>query len=305
MSCRRLRKSLVEYADGSLEGARAEKVEAHLESCAECRQAVEKLAFSRSALSGLQTFEMSDEASARVFGTLRSAARGDEVPAPSESRLGFLWSPRTVAVAGTAVAVMLGLVIVVVTFTGGKTTRTGLNPTAGGPTTSPLSKTSSPATLNNSEQKTAADLIPKAAAAIMPVARVSQTNYDENSLKGTFDKMDLKKQIETSCTMTSAVSMRDLFCRKLADMMVDQGGDGAMVEAMIVYLTNTEPVLLPYYAEKAMYTGQPVLILGLAGPRRMSNDTKLTRTEVWVMNPAKFAASPDSSIVYFLEEKSQ
>jgi hypothetical protein len=302
MSCRRLRKSLVEYADGNLDGTRAEKVEAHLESCAECRQAVEKLAFSRSALSSLQTFEMPDEASARVFSTLRSAARGDKAEVPSEGRLGFLWSPRTVGVAGIAVAAILGLVIVVVAFTGGKTTRTGLNPTAGNPGTQPLSKASSPV---NPEQQKATDLVPKGMASIMPVAKVSQTNYDENTLKGTFDKMDLKKQIASSCTMTSAVSMGNLFRRKLADLMVDQGGDGAMVEAMIVYLTNTEPVLLPYYAEKAMYTGQPVVILGLAGPRRMSNDTKLTRTEVWVMNPEKFAASPDSSIVYFLEEKDQ
>lgn len=302
MSCRRLRKSLVEYADGSLDGAQTQKVEAHLESCAECRQAVEKLAFSRSALSSLQTFEMPDEASARVFGTLQSAARGEKVQAPEQSRLGFLWSPRTVGVAGTAVAVILGLVIVVVAFTGGKTTKTGLTP--GGTTTQRLSQATSPASSNNPEQK-ATDLVPKGVASIMPVAKVSQTNYDENSLKGTFDKMNLKKQIASSCTMTSAVSMGNLFRRKLADLMVDQGGDGAMVEAMIVYLTNTEPVLLPYYAEKAMYTGQPVVILGLAGPRRMSNDTKLTRTEVWVMNPEKFAASPDSSIVFFLEEKDQ
>ena len=94
-----------------------------------------------------------------------------------------------------------------------------------------------------------------------------------------------------------------MYKRKMADMMVDAGEDGAMLEAMITYIEASEPVLLPYYAECANYTGIHVFIIGLAGPRRTAKTEKLTRTEVWVMNPAKFGANPDSSIVYFLEQK--
>ena len=107
----------------------------------------------------------------------------------------------------------------------------------------------------------------------------------------------MKKEIAQNYTMSHAINYCDLYKRKMADMMVDAGQDGAMLEAMITYIETSEPVLLPYYAESARFTGVHVYVIGLAGPRRTEKSEKLTRTEVWVMDPVKFQARPDTAIV--------
>jgi len=306
MSCRRFRKTLIDYTDGSLDEARSKSIEKHLASCVGCRSAVEKMSLSRSALSSLITVGMPEEASSRVSSNLMAVARGErKAPAPSQGRLGFLWSPRTLAAAGTGIAILIGIILVVLAYTGpGITDRNEQKGLATGVNTQPVSKGRAPSPAT-SEKAFTRDVLPSGAAAILPVVKVSQTNYDEKSLKSAFDKMELKKVIARTCTMSHAISMGGLFRRKMADMMVEAGSDGAMLEAMITFLTSSEPVLLPYYAENAQFTGQHVYIIGLAGPRRTGQTTKLNRTEVWVMSPEKFQASPDASIVFFLEEKSE
>lgn len=303
MSCRRFRKTLLDYADGRLDTAGTEKIESHLSSCEGCRRAADMLSASGSALSDLKPVIMPPEAAARVSSNLAAVARGEkEAPRRSGSALSFLWSPRTLAAAGTGVAIILGIVLVVVAFTGPPSTRRRVTSDGyTGVATTPSAKGSSPAQ-EESAMKTA---LPPVASTILPVVKVSQNNYDENSLRSAFDELEIKKQIEKNCTMGNAISMGSLFRRKMADMMVDAGCDGAMLEAMITYLTSSEPVLLPYYAENAQFTGQAVYIIGLAGPRRMGETTKLSRTEVWVMSPDRFSSSPDSSIVFFLETKSE
>ncbi|MHB8895930.1 MAG: anti-sigma factor family protein [Candidatus Geothermincolia bacterium] len=304
MSCRRFRKSLIEYSDGRLDEARTAKIEGHLDSCEGCRQAVQMLSLSRLALSTLEAVRMPAAAGDRVASNLAAYGRNDRTaPRPAPSRFSFLWSPRTLAAAGAGVAILLGIVLVVIAYTGPNSgVKKPLDRLASG--TQPVSEGSTPAA-GASEQKNARDVLPSGTAAILPMVKVSQTNYDENSLRSTFDNMELKKQISSSCTMGQAISMGNLFRRKMSDMMVDAGSDGAMLEAMITYLTNSEPVLLPYYAEHAQFTGQRVYIIGLAGPRRMGETTKLCRTEVWVLSPEKFPANPDSSIVFFLETKTE
>jgi hypothetical protein len=303
MTCsRRYRKRLIDYTDGLLDEAASEKMRSHLETCEECTRSHELLMLSHSALSSLQTVTMPEDASARVLSNISSSARGRVKPVAS-SRFEFLTSPRTMAAAGTAAAVLIAVLLVVLVYTGPTTTRQSRIPTTAMKSSVPTSESTTPA--GTLDQGAASAGVPDAIASIVPVVKHSATNYDENSLKGAFDAMALKKEISQTCTMGHAVSMGGLFKRKMADMMVDAGSDGAMLEAMITYLTTTEPVLLPYYAEDAMFTGQPVYIIGLAGPRRMGTSNKLTRTEVWVMSPQKFAASPDSSIVYFLEEKTE
>jgi hypothetical protein len=297
---RRYQKRLIDYTDGRLDEAAAESMRSHLESCEECSKAHEMLMLSHSAMDSLQTVRMPEDASERVFSTLSASAKGEPgVSAPS--RFEFLTSPRMLAAAGTAAAILIGVILVVLAYTGPTATRRTPSNTAM-KSSQPVAGTTTPVL---ADQGAASEALPGAIASIVPVVKHSQTNYDENSLKGTFDSMALKKEISQTCTMGHAVSMGDLFKRKMADMMVDQGSDGAMLEAMISYLTTTEPVLLPYYAEDALFTGQPVYIIGLAGPRRMGTTTKLTRTEVWVLSPQKFAVSPDSSIIYFLEEKTE
>lgn len=306
MSCRRFRNTLIDYADGRLDGAGSEKVANHIESCEKCARAFEMLTLSRSALNSVEAVPMPAQAGARVSRNLAAYARGDrKAPRLAESRFGFLTTPRVLAATGTGVAILLSIVLVVVAFTGPPASdKNGSNKFASGVSSTPSGKAPGPGD-SKSLDRLASEALPSAAAAILPVVKTSQTDYDENTLKTTFDNMEIKKQIADTCTMGHAISMGGIFRRKMADMMVDVGCDGAMLEAMITYLTNSEPVLLPYYAENAMFTGEAVFIIGLAGPRRMGQTTNLNRTEVWVMSPEKFPASPDSSVVFFLETKAE
>jgi anti-sigma factor RsiW len=307
MSCRRFRKSLIDYADGTLSGARADGVRAHVESCEECKASLDKLKLSGSALGSLATVKMPEASAERVLRTLRSSAEGAVTAGRSmPSRLGFLWSPRTLAGLGTAAALLIAIVVVAIVFSGGGPSTT--KPSSGLQNDGLVRKTSTApgeAESTSPGEKKAQALVPANAAAIMPVVKVSDNNYDDAKLRTTFDSMEVKKEIAKRYSMTHAITMCTLFRRKMADMMVEEGQDGACLEAMIIYLTNSEPVLLPYYAEKAQYLGQGVFIIGFAGPRRTSDTGMLTRTEIWVMNPEKFVNNPDSGIVYFLEEKTE
>lgn len=303
MSCHRFKKTLVEYSDGRLDAAGVEKVESHIASCNACRQAADMLALSRSALADLSPVSMPEEASSRVSATLASVARGEKKAPDAGGRFSFMWSPRTLAAAGTGVAILLGIMLVVIAYTGPpKAERKAADGGFTSVTSAPAARGTTPETLEESIAKGA---LPSTAAMILPVVKKSQNNYDENTLRSTIEDLDIKDQVEANCTMGHAISLGGPFKRKMADMMVDAGCDGAMLEAMITYLTTSEPVLLPYYAENALFTGQNVYIIGFAGPRRMGETTKLSRTEVWVMSPEKFSASPDSSIVFFLETRSE
>lgn len=296
MSCRRFRKSLVEYADGRLDGPRLRKVEEHLSTCEGCGRAVDLLGLSRKALSSLDVVEIPDDASERVIAGLRAGGdRGEKVRKP---RRGFdvLLSPRGLAAAGAALAVMICAVVLVVSYTG---------PTAPEKDAKPLANVTEEATRAPSGEDLKHSVPPAGAVSIAPVVRVSQNNYSEDSLRTAFDTLEIKERIADTCTMGHAISMGKTFRRKMADMMENAGSDGAMLEAMITYLTNSEPVLLPYYAENALFTGQSAFIIGLAGPRRMGETTNLNRTEVWVMSPARFSNSPDSSIIFFLEVREE
>ena len=305
MNCRRFRKSLIDYADGSLPSARADAVRDHLESCEECRGALEELTLSSSALATLSTVKMPEASAEKVLRTLRTSVdSAGQAGRLSTFRPSVLWSPRVLAGVGTAAAVIIALLVVVMVYSGGGVpsptlTRTS-NDQAGKTSTTPGTTVST----SPGEQKTQ-QALPSGTAAIMPVVKVSNNNYDDTKLRTTFESMEVKKEIAKRYSITHAITMGTMFRRKMADMMVEQGQDGACLEAMIVYLTQSEPVLLPYYAERAQYLGQGVFIIGFAGPRRTATTGMLTRTEIWVMNPDKFTSSPDSSIVYFIEEKTE
>jgi anti-sigma factor RsiW len=298
MSCRRFRKSLVEYADSRLEGGKEEALLSHLQTCEGCTGDLAKLQLSRAALSSLGNFEMPAAATERVAATIRNTAQA----APERSRfsraIDSMSTPRNLGTAGAAVAAVLAIAIVVLAYTGGgRESALNRKPAE---TTAPASATD----VNGASNKQAYSGVPSLAATIMPAVKVSKNNYDDGSLRQTFDDMEIRKKIATDYGMIQAISLCDLYRRKVADMMVDAGEDGAMLEAMISYITSSEAVLLPYYAEHALYSGQPVFIIGLAGPRRTGQSTRLTRTEIWVMSPEKFASSsPETSIVYFMEKK--
>lgn len=301
MNCRRCRKSLIDFVDNRLDEPLASRVSEHLASCEECSAAREKLAFSSLALASLETVEMPEAASRRVLENLTSAAVGrpGAARASTGTRLRTVFTPRTLAAAGTAVAVIFALAIFAVVFRGGLGEREAGSPESTSPGGLTEFSDTAPSDLAEEAQKLAVTPM----ATILPVAKASQNNYNGDTLRDTFQNMDMCKQIASQYSMTHAATLGTNYRRKLADLMVEQGQDGAVLEAMIVYLTASEPVLLPFYAESAQFQNEGVYVIGMAGPRRTGTGSKLSRTEVWVLNPSEFAASPDSSIVYFLEIK--
>ncbi|HEY5530467.1 MAG TPA: zf-HC2 domain-containing protein [Candidatus Anoxymicrobiaceae bacterium] len=289
MDCRRAKKTLVEYADGGLSRARRDEIGLHLESCEDCRALLGMLEVSREALDKLERVSMPDDASRRTLSTLKSQSA-------SASAGGFFRSPRVITAAGIATAVLVGLAIVVGLFTGGKAPNPKVS--QNGSTTTPVSSSGGAEGLTKTS---VADQTPTppVGSLVMPVARATSNNYDNGSMKTMAEGLDIKKQFAQRYTLSDAVSLRILFRQKLADLFVELGGDGPTLEAMISYIQVSEPVLLPCYAEKALFGGQNVIIVGLSGPPRGGNSKMLSRTEFWVMSPDKFVANPDSCIVWW------
>ena len=174
MSCRRFRKSLIEYVDGELPDARAEEVRKHVEGCETCKAAVEKLEFSSSALASLDPVGMPEASAGRIAAALRTSADSARPAFHSvSSRLGFFTTYRGLASAGVVAALIIAVAIVVVAFSG-----TGNVPKSQLATgTVPINGTSPAAGFTTSPGQTKSEngIIPGAVASIMPVVKASDT----------------------------------------------------------------------------------------------------------------------------------
>ena len=137
------------------------------------------------------------------------------------------------------------------------------------------------------------------ASLVLPVVRVTANDYTPEALRATFEKLPVRREFAQRYTMSDAVNLCESFKRKAGEDFTALGQDGAVLEAMITYTEQGEPILLPCYMEKAKYQGQPVWIIGLAAPLRSGKSVNLTRMDVWVMNPDKFVENPDSGVVAF------
>ncbi len=289
MDCRRVKKSMIKYADGGLSGGGREEVGRHLESCQDCAALVEKLSMSALALGSLGPVRMPEESSARVLsaiGSLQKAAK----PAGG----GFFRSPRVIATAGMITAVLVALAIVVGLYTGDRPGRQERVTEM----TVPATEAGSPAATHgfNTQKDVKGEAL---ASLVLPVASVTANNYNQDSIKNMAENLDVKKKFAERYTLSDAINMRVDFNRKLADEFVDAGGDGPVLEAMISYVQSTEPVLLPCYAEKALFSDRSVYIIALCGPPRSGASKELTRTEFWAFNPEKFATNPELSLVWW------
>lgn len=288
MGCRKTRKALMDYADGRLPGEAAARVRAHLDDCRECSRAADRLALSRAALASLGRAAMPGEAGAR---TLEALAERSARP---RGATGFLRSPRAVAAAGLVTAVLVSLAIVIGLYT------------ARGPSDTPaLTEKSAPegasSPVSTRVPGESRDLTRSAPAAsmVMPVASVTANNYDRNSIESMAKELEVKKEFARRYTLADAVNLRVSFGRRLADDFMKAGGEGPLLEAMISFVNEGEPTLLPCYAEKAFFTGEPVIIIGLAGPPRNGETPNLTRAEFWAFSLEKFLSDPDLSLVWW------
>lgn len=289
MDCRRAKKSMMEYTDGGLSGGGRGEVGRHLESCRDCAALAEKLSMSASALGSLGRVRMPEESSARVLAAIGSPEKGAK-PAGS----GFFRSPRVIATAGMIAAVLVALAIVVGLYTGDRPGRQEVVTER----TVPATQASSPAATHGlNTQKDFSSNAP--ASLVMPVASVTANNYNQDSIKNMAENLDVKKKFAERYTLSDAINMRVDFIQKLADEFVGVGGDGPMLEAMISYVQSTEPVLLPCYAEKALFSDRSVYIIALCGPPRSGATKELTRTEFWAFNPEKFTTNPELSLVWW------
>ena len=289
MDCRRVRKSLMDYVDGGLSEARRKEVSRHLKSCEDCSTLAEKLTASASALSTLAPEKMSQGASRRVLGALESPAKAIPV-------VGFFRSPRALAAAGAAAAVLVALAIVVGVFTlGGPGKKPQLSKSAQKKQAAGTAEDQASSEQNYMQTTGSAP----AATLVLPVAKITENNYDQDSAKAMAENLEVKNKFADRYSMSDAINLRVSFTKKLADDFSTLGGDGAMLEAMISFIQSTEPVLLPCYVEKAQFAGENVYIVGLCGPPRGGDVKKLTRTEFWAFNPDEFASDPEASLAWW------
>lgn len=305
MSCRRVRKELIEYADGELEAAGRQVIQEHLETCEECREAFDKLALSRKALSSLETPSLSDAASRRILRAMRQQA-----PDAAGSKPGFLRSRTAMGVAATAAMVVIAFAVVFGIYAGRRTAEDDATVSRNEVLEESAEKgdmsvpaTFAPETISERLQdgEDAAPGTEGIGSRPSPVVLASARDYDQNSLRQMCDGLEVRKEYANDYSLVDAINLNESFMDMIVDEAADSGLDAPMVEAMMTYVSVGEPSLLPCYVEKARFTGEPVLILGLSGPPRGGESLRLSRMEVWVLSPERFSADPSTSIVHWTQ----
>jgi len=297
LSCRKVKKSLAGYVEGDLDEKRENEIREHLDGCPVCRDVFEKLQTSSAALSSLRPVELSDAASVRILRAVQTSGAPRKAPLP-----GWMRSPAALA-AGACVALLILSVVVV------------------GVLVVDFGKDAESPHLTVSEEKAATEESDLAAVpaegeqslrdgttafhgpAPTPVVKATSTDYTEESLREMFDNLEVKETFGQRYTMGNAIGLGPSFVDKVTSQFEGLGQDPAVLESMISYVTVGEPTLLTCYVEKALFRGLDVTIIGFCAPPRSGTTTHLTRTEAWVMDPIKFVANPDTSLVHFLEMK--
>jgi hypothetical protein len=275
--------------EGGLSSSRREEMGRHLEVCGECSSIAEKLVLSASALGSMEPFLMPKEVSERVLEHIRTPEKA------ARRAGGFFHSPRVIATAGVVTAALVAVAVLVGVFTADRQGTEQLTRRA-----APTQSISAPGFENQGGQNepggaTEESLGPPP----LPVATITANNYNEDSIRDMADGLDVKNKFAERYSLSDAINLRSVFIQKIADEFVDVGGDGPMLEAMITFIQATEPILLPCYAERALFSGQTVYIIALSAPPRSGATKKLTRVEFWALNPEKFAANPDTSLVWW------
>ena len=289
MGCRKTEKSLIDYIDGKLGAGARERVEEHLQSCPSCAAQLEKLELSGAALASLDRPALSEEASSRML----DAIRAGQAPVGRKS---FFLSPGP-AIAAGAIAVIAVVSVFVAIGLGTSNKRKADNSTV---TRSGQQEASIPAL--DGSQTLAQPSAGKMMATINPIVIATENDYDKDTLRAAFDALPERRQFADNFTMADSVRLSGNYSCQICEKFATLGEDENMLRSMISSITFSEPVLLPYYVEKAKFTGRQVWIVAFVGPRK-SGGNELSRNEVWVMDPAKFASEPNASYVFFLEQR--
>lgn len=301
MSCRRTKKSLLEYSGGGLSSTERESVRLHLESCPSCAALEEKLRLSAAALASEPRPLMSDETSRRVLASV--SRQNAEARKPTAARLRG-W--RALGIGAAAAAVIVAIALFVGLQVGEQPAVVEREERAASGQVSDEARFSTeeatvPAAAAQKSSSVESEL--SAGPQPTPVVTASSSDYTQESLRAMVEALQVRKDFAGRFTLSDAAVLSGTYAKKAADEAAGHGIDGAELEAMISYISSSEAVLLPCYVESASFTGRPVWIIGFAAPPRTGSEVNLSRTEIWVMDPAKFESNPDSSIVFFLEYK--
>jgi hypothetical protein len=295
MGCRKYQKSLDDYVNGTLDAGTRELLESHLESCTECAAVAAKLELSSVALSSLARPTLGEQASSRMLATIHSG----KVVVPRGSLFNI---PKPALAAGAFAIIALIAVFVVVgvmnnsDVTQKKSSEIGMRfpGNDGG---------SIPAAFESTAAKaTSPQLATSMAASISPIVKKSQNDYDQNTLRNTFEGLPERKQFATQYTMADAVKFSGDYSKQCCEQFASLGEDPALLEAIINSVMVSEPVEIPYYVEKATYTGRPVVIIAFVAPRKGGNSMNLTRNDVWVWDPVQFTTNPNNSLVVMFQQ---
>jgi Putative zinc-finger len=295
MGCKKYQKSLIDYVNGTLDAQTRERVEAHLESCAECAAVAARLELSSKALVSLTRPSLSEQASSRML----SAIHSGKVPVPRSS---FFHSPRPAMAAGALALVALIAVFVVIGI--------GNNNRQSQKTASNLGMKfqandggSIPVSLESGTQlATSPPSATGMLASISPIVKTSQSDYNKDTLKNTFEALPERKKFATQYTMADAVRLSGNYSQQCCQRYASLGEDPALLESIINSVMVSEPVEIPYYVEKARYTGRTVVIIAFVAPRKGGTSMNLIRNDVWVWDPALFTSNPNNSLVYMFQE---
>jgi hypothetical protein len=293
MGCRKYQKSLIDYVNGTLDAQTRERVEAHLESCAECAAVAAKLELSSKALVSLSRPSLSEQASRRMLNAINSG----KVAVPRSS---FFNSPRPALAAGALALVALIAVFVVIGI--GNNRQSQKTATNQGMKFPANDNGSTPVNFESGTQQATSPPSNNMLASISPIVKTSQNDYNKDTLKNTFETLPERKQFATQYTMADAVRLSGNYSQECCQQFASLGEDPALLESIINSVMVSEPVEIPYYVEKAKYTGRPVVIVAFVAPRKGGTSMNLIRNDVWVWDPVQFTSNPNNSLVYMFQE---
>lgn len=307
MDCKKARRLI--KRGKSMDPETSSKLRIHLEKCQSCRLIFERIEISNKALQALKPLQLPEEKKRDIL----DAIRKEKGKGRKASTVKWFQSPRNLAIAAGAVACLIAILVVV-----------GLGVFQGKPGYQEISIQKSEKEVPKApvdgaveEYSESKDFISglNAPQRLGPLVTFSDNNYDQSSLRETFENLVERKSVAKNFTCASAILLGFEYRQKIIEeykkleakeslsiCSANAPSDEASTLAkMLYYVTSGEPVQLPIYVERAKFNGESVIIIGLAGPRFGRKSSKLKRFDVWVLDPYKFEKNPDSSIVLMLQ----
>ncbi|MDD5747751.1 MAG: hypothetical protein PHP64_01645 [Actinomycetota bacterium] len=305
MNCRKARRLLVDFEKKKLKGKTEDDLLLHIKDCQRCMSLCRKLETSSLALSEVTSEKIPEGTAANILEAIQER-KGNETR--EKHKRPFL-SLKNLTTAG-AVAILVAVAIVAGISLMEKPAEKASFSTQEEKSTK---QGKVPSKYAEEEAPRSHDFVstPGSTEKIFePLVKITDNNYNKDTLREFFDKSALRKEIAKRFTVASAITLRANFEQEIIDKFLDIQSEGnpkdiasqaALTQVIMSYLISGEPVQLPVYLEYAKFNGENAVIIGLAGPRFGSKSNRLKRFDVWVLAPQRFLTNRDSSIMFFLQ----